>query len=190
VPKGIDISDEMITYFIKRTKYHTYLVHKYLTEIMNFQLPGIDNKILDEERMEHDESKFDTPELIPYLLLTWRYLKRETDKNFDYPKNIQDQITKMTEHHVRNSKHHPEYWTKSKVPLINPNNRDAPPDEKINCYEMPLSYVACMVADWKAMSEEKETDAREWADKNIDVRWLFSDKQKELIYNILEKWAE
>ena len=58
---------------------------------------------------------------------------------------------------------------------------------KAKGFKMPLLYIAEMVADWMAMSEEKNTCPYEWADKNIGVRWNFTDKQKEFIYNILDK---
>jgi len=35
------------------------------------------------------------------------------------------------------------------------------------------------------MSEEKGNTPQTWADKNVNIRWKFNDKQKELIYKIL-----
>jgi len=41
---------------------------------------------------------------------------------------------------------------------------------------MPDIAIAEMIADWQAMSEElKKNSAREWFDKQKDVRWHFSD---------------
>lgn len=34
--------------------------------------------------------------------------------------------------------------------------------------------IAEMIADWLAMSEEKNSDPYEWAKKNINVRWKFT----------------
>ena len=28
--------------------------------------------------------------------------------------------------------------------------------------------------------------AKEWADKNVNIRWKFTDKQKDLIYELIE----
>ncbi len=38
-----------------------------------------------------------------------------------------------------------------------------------------------------AMSEEKGGTPKNWADKNVNVRWKFTDKQKDLIYELIEK---
>jgi hypothetical protein len=43
-----------------------------------------------------------------------------------------------------------------------------------------------MVADWQAMSEELKTNtAREWFNKQKDVRWHFSKHQEQLIDKLL-----
>lgn len=187
----IAITEEMITHFNKRTNHHIELVNKYLDKMLKANLPGIDKKILEEEKATHDDSKFDDPEVIPYVLLTWRYLQRDTgNEKFDYPQNIQDKITEITEIHVKNNKHHPEYWSEQDTPAINPNDRDKPPEVKIECYKMPLSYVMCMVADWLAMGEERGNSAKDWADDNIDVRWLFTDNQKKMIYDVIDTWQD
>ena len=58
--------------------------------------------------------------------------------------------------------------------------------------KMPLTYVAQMVTDWTAMNEEKNKDkdlerysAKDWADKNVNIRWSFSPAQVEFIYEII-----
>jgi hypothetical protein len=51
---------------------------------------------------------------------------------------------------------------------------------------MPNMDIAEMAADWMAMSEEKGTEPKDWADKNVNVRWNFTPKQVDLIYELLE----
>jgi hypothetical protein len=42
-----------------------------------------------------------------------------------------------------------------------------------------------------AMSEEKSTDPYDWAKKNIGIRWKFTDGQKRLIYDLMDKcWSK
>lgn len=43
-----------------------------------------------------------------------------------------------------------------------------------------------MVADWFAMSEELGGHPKDWADKNINIRWSFSQEQKNLIYDLIK----
>lgn len=51
---------------------------------------------------------------------------------------------------------------------------------------MPEIDVAEMVADWQAMAEELQTNtAREWFEKQKDVRWHFSERQVKLIDKLL-----
>jgi hypothetical protein len=57
----------------------------------------------------------------------------------------------------------------------------------VDATRMPLTYIALMVADWCAMSDEKSTDPYEWAKNNINVRWKFTKEQEALIYELLNK---
>ena len=66
-------------------------------------------------------------------------------------------------------------------------SRDTPPERIVNATKMPLSYVAAMIADWLAMSEEKKTCPYEWAKKNVGIRWEFTKEQEKLIYDLLDK---
>ena len=72
--------------------------------------------------------------------------------------------------------------------IINKNNRDEPIEGvMIDSTKMPDLALAEMVADWCAMSEEKHTDPIDWARKNVNVRWKFTDSQTKLIYDLIEK---
>lgn len=76
-----------------------------------------------------------------------------------------------------------------KSDIINFKNRDGIPDKMVDATKMPDLYVCEMVADWLAMSEEKGTKAQDWADKNVGVRWGFTDYQKSLIYELIGEFG-
>jgi hypothetical protein len=42
-----------------------------------------------------------------------------------------------------------------------------------------------MCADWMAMAEEKGTNPLTWAEKNVNIRWKFTEGQTKKIYEIL-----
>ena len=44
-----------------------------------------------------------------------------------------------------------------------------------------------MVCDWTSVSQEMEgnSDATDWANKNINKRWTFTEEQVKLIYDII-----
>ncbi len=51
--------------------------------------------------------------------------------------------------------------------------------------------IAEMVCDWQAMSEELGTNtARQWYDKQKNVRWSFSEEQDALIDKLLKVFEE
>lgn len=190
----IEITPEMTDHFEKRTLHHISLVQKYLMMMMKSceDLQAEDSElyaILKDEYDTHDKIKFESEELMPYILIQWRYKKREEgDKSFDYSKEVQDAITEATSHHIKNSKHHPDYWipNKESIQLINPNNRDKPLDNVLDTTEMPFAYICCMVADWMAMSEEKGTNPNDWANNNINIRWKFTEEQEDMIYALIK----
>jgi hypothetical protein len=67
-------------------------------------------------------------------------------------------------HHNQTNEHHPEHWQGIK--------------------NMPSVFVAEMVADWKARSEEFGTSLREWIDEAATKRFGFTkedDIYKEII---------
>ena len=41
-------------------------------------------------------------------------------------------------------------------------------------------------ADFCAMAKEKGGKPKDWADKNVNIRWKFNDSQKDLIYSLME----
>jgi len=178
------VKTEMVEWFNSRTNKHISLVRKYGDMIAD-NYPEYD-ELIDIVR-NHDASKFVEPEHTPYIHISWKY--KCADKGVDYkiPDGIDD--TSATLHHVKNNKHHPEYWS-TQDDVINSENRDKP-KEVIFAQDMPNIYVAEMVADWCAMSEERGGHPKDWADKNVGVRWDFTEEQIEIIYDIINNiWRD
>lgn len=179
-------TDEMKKWYEQRTSRHIKLVGKYCEKISQ-EFPEF--KELIERAKVHDNSKYESPEMAPYIWLTWKYKCKDDGKDFnsyDPPEDIDERMHEATEHHVLNNSHHPEYHCGKKEDVINRDNRDKPSGKVLDATKMPDLDIAEMCADWCAMSEEKSTDPKEWADKNINKRWKFTDEQSRLIYKLIE----
>jgi hypothetical protein len=164
------------------------LVDKYLNRIIRLNDSRLDNNVLKHEKEIHDQSKFEKPEHEPYIKLTWNYYLKDHGKKINWSSKELKEMQEATFHHVKTNKHHPEAWDKnSTIEAINNKDRDKPSGYIIDATGMPLSYIATMVADWCAVSEEKETDPYKWCEMNINKRWIFTDKQIKLIYDLLNK---
>lgn len=179
----------MINFFNDRTNKHISLVQNYIFKIINIGDERIDNTILKNEVINgHDKSKWEEPEHTPYLFLTWKKHQENIGNSYDISNNIKRSIQRATFHHVKYNLHHPEYWDdNSTIDNINGNDRDKPSEKMTDATLMPLSYIAIMVADWLAMSEEFSTNPYDWAKNNINVRWRFTTEQEKLIYDLLKK---
>lgn len=185
------VTQDMLDHFHKRTNLHISLVQKYLQDIINLKDPRLDLAELEKEK-SHDQSKFKEPEIGPYIYVNWSYHQKDLNKKYDPPEATKEQMQAATFHHVKTNLHHAEAWDKNATEeSINPKDRDKVPDKMVDATSMPLTYVASMVADWLAMSSEKKTNPYEWAEKNINKRWKFSEEQVKLIYDLLDKiWVQ
>ncbi len=193
------VTDEMIQWYEERTRKHIMLVQKYcrlinaweearfnhgfiLVTDPSFGGTGIE---LNEIAIGHDVSKLIYPEVYPYIWITWNYKCKDEGKEFLMPDYIKIHAGEATFHHVKNNPHHPEYWD-DEVKMEKREDRDIPTRWSLaNATKMPDIYIAEMVADWLAMSEEKGTSVKNWADKNVNIRWKFTDEQKNLIYELI-----
>jgi len=177
--------DAMKDFFKERTLKHISLVKKYLNRLNK-------HYSYDFKEEDHDKSKFEDPEYEPYLYITWKHKSDNENEDYEIPDEWKDRCHEATFHHVKTNKHHPEYWdsTLTENP-INKEDRDKPSDKVVDATKMPKKYILEMVADWCAMSEEKGNTPKEWADKNMGVRWEFSPEQKDLIYEAIDLiWDE
>ncbi len=136
----------------------------------------------------HDDSKWEDPEYTPYVWLTWRYKCKDDGIELELPDGMDERIQKATWHHITVNKHHPEYWddNASFESNLNSKDRDKPPENPVDATKMDDISLAEMVCDWNAMGLERGNTAESWADKNVNVRWLFTDDQVENIY----KWIK
>jgi len=179
-----DQYNKMKDWFDKRTNNHIKLVQKYCKKIEEYDPQKFMGLSL--QAKPHDQSKFKQPELDPYLYISWDYKCKDDGVAFDIPDDINDKMNKATEHHVKTNPHHPDYHSDKEVNLINRADRDKPPAEIIDATKMPILDVAEMVADWCAMGEEKGTQPKSWANKNVNIRWKFTPKQTKLIYELIQ----
>jgi len=175
--------EEMKDWFEKRTKNHIERVQKYCKKVAD-EFPEF--KELIERGKIHDQSKYKSPEMEPYIYTTWQYKCKDDGREFECPDGMDEKMSIATEHHVKHNRHHPEFHCKKEVDLINRGDRDKPPEEIIDATGMKDLDVAEMCADWMSMSEERGGKPQEWAKKNVNVRWEFTDEQEELIYKILD----
>jgi len=183
----------MKEYFKYRTGYHLWCVRKWSDKISNLNDSRIDRYLLEKERDDHDNGKWLEPEYTPYLYISWFYKCKRENVEFNIPIKIKEQMHEATFHHIKSHKHHPEFWDLNMtIDNLNRNDRDEPASEYlVDGTRMPLTYVASMVADWFAMSEELGGHPKEWADKNINIRWKFNDNQIRLIYDLIQRvWCE
>jgi len=182
------ITEEMKNFFRLRTRAHLYLVNKYHNKISKLKDSRINQELFDQERDEHDAFKWIDPEHTPYVLLTWRYEQKRQGKDFVLPDSIKQAIHVATFHHIKNHRHHPEFWwDDASLDNLNKDDRDRPNAGKIvDGTKMPMTYVAAMVADWMAMSEELGGHPRKWAEDNVNIRWTFTTEQTNFIFELID----
>lgn len=182
-------TNSMKDHFKYRTGYHLWCVRKWSDRIAALNDPRIDRVLLDKERDDHDEGKWLEPEYTPYLFISWNYKCKREGVPFDLPPETQQQMHEATFHHIKSHRHHPEFWDDDvAIDGLNKDDRDRPAAGRlVDGTKMPLTYVAAMVADWFAMSEELGGHPKNWADKNVNIRWKFTDIQTAFIYELIKK---
>jgi hypothetical protein len=169
-------------FFNHRTHRHINLVQKYAQRIAELH-PELAGVI--EQAASHDASKYEDPEYEPYLHITWDYKCKDEGKSYQMPSHIDGNAATL--HHIKSNRHHPEYHDEgSGEDSLNREDRDAIPDRPTDATGMSDIDIAEMVADWCAMSEEKGGHPKDWAEKNVNVRWKFTDDQSDLIYNLID----
>lgn len=173
---------EMKKFFEERTNNHINRVKKYAQKISD-KFPELSGVV--EQAKNHDSSKYESPEYESYLYITWSYKCKDDGKDFKIPDEIDDNAATL--HHIKNNRHHPEFHDEgSNDKSLNRNDRDAVPERATDGTKMTNIDIAEMVSDWLAMSEEKGTSIKDWADKNINKRWNFTDDQVDLIYKLID----
>jgi hypothetical protein len=176
---------EQINNFKIRLSKHIYYVQMFCNKLSNF-LDKDTNEKLFKSVINHDKSKFESPEFGPYVLLNWSQKCKRENKEFNLSKEDNDDIIEATLHHIKNNAHHPEYWSEDKTKAnLSSTNRDNS-IECINAFNMPKEAIAEMLCDWAAMSFELKTNTiKEWYNKVKDVRWSFSKEQEKFIESLI-----
>lgn len=160
------ITKQMKDYFKKRTDEHIDRVIQNISVLPDNYM-GYDKSELLERANLHDNTKFSDSEFLPYIYCTEFHRCKDNNIPFTYPDGIEEKVKQATKHHILNNKHHPECLTPNKM-------------NDIDLIEM--------VADWKAMAQEKNENSGsplKFARDNINKRWDFNEKQKEKIYQII-----
>ena len=182
------ITPEMEEHYIKRTMSHIEKVQDNGLRLIEL-LPFGENEKYEFLAIirEHDASKFKEPERSLYVLISWRYhIEEDKFKEINLPEWLLTEMTKITEYHTKNNKHHPEYWDTSLISgFINPENRDET-EVMVDGTQMPKLHIMEMVCDWCSVSEERGGDPTDWADMNVNKRWKFTKEQVELIYGTIK----
>lgn len=187
--------EEKEKYFEERTLKHRELVKEAARKIVK-KYPEFKELLSLAE--VHDESKFHEPQRTPYISISWRHkLENEKDgfgpisnKGYKTPGTLdKEEENKATLDHITNEPHHPEYWNKEKANLSKECR-----DKGVECIDvskMPPLAISEMISDWEAMSEElKKNTAREWFEKQRNVRWHFSSEQEDLVDKLLKVFEE
>ena len=180
--------DKMKDWFEKRTNKHIKSVQDYCKKIADYDSERF-GKLVDQAK-DHDASKFKDPEIEPYVYVTWSYKCKDDGVDWEPPEGMDEKMNEATTYHVLNNRHHPEFHAGEDSNVINKEDRDNPVRDKvIDATDMPDLDIGEMVADWMAVSRERGNTPKSWADKNVNIRWEFNDKQKDLIYELIrEVW--
>lgn len=177
------ITAEMVQHFISRTRKHIALVQK-AADLAAAASPE-EYGDLPTQVINHDASKFQEPEYLPYVLLTWQYKCYGEKTKFQVTKEQQAAMHAATLHHIRHNDHHPEAWATEEAQL-DANDRDKSKSAiDVSC--MPKLAIQHAVCDWWAMSEEKGTNTvRQWYDSVRGTRWVFSRSQEQWIEALIK----
>lgn len=175
----LKLNFEDVSFFYDRTQKHISLVRENAYKLTKFYTTDLFGLIQSVDH--HDESKFRFPEFLPYVLITKIY--REKINISEEDKII---IRKATYDHVLSNKHHPEYFCNDRnIDIINVFDRDKP-SKNLIIKNMGIINIAEMVCDWEAMSIEKKSKTKDWADSNIGTRWTFEENEKDYIYEFIK----
>ena len=157
---------EMIEFYERRTIAHIGRVRSCLDVMAEMTEYGAELLI---RGQDHDASKFESEERIPYIWLTEFHRCRRNGEYFLYPEGVAEQVEEAVRHHMSVNRHHPEYH----------------PDPD----EMSEVDLIEMVCDWTAMAQEFDQNggsARGWADKVIGIRVHFGPRHRQFVYSMIE----
>lgn len=151
---------------------HIGNVGKALEVLFNLDIPYIKENIdkLREIVKEHDASKYEEPEWSAYL----HHFYPENDEE----KMMEEEFDNATLHHIKNNKHHWNYWVDEENNLI----------DDIDEEEYKL-YTIERICDWLAMAAQHEEGPTEYWEANKDFV-VQPDYAKSLCDEIFNKVPE
>ncbi|WP_425397556.1 DUF5662 family protein [Aeoliella sp.] len=161
-----DPTPDMIEFYERRTREHISRVRRCL-EVMARVTDHAEELL--QRASQHDASKFEPEERVPYIWLTEHHRCRKSGKPFAYPPGVEAQVEAAIAHHMSHNRHHAEFH-----------------DDPNDMTEVDLIEMVC---DWTAMAQEFHQcggSARGWADKTIGVRVHFSDEKRQFVYAMIE----
>ena len=181
--------NEIEEFHLQRMDKHISKVKKYLLEFTNSDLSkelNFSKRDAIELGNKHDQDKIEGDLFEQYKYISWLYKCKLAEVPCDIP--YTEDMDKATTAHIRNNKHHPEYWDPNFTPQVvtDFNQRDSTKLKSRDGRKMPVAHIIEMCCDWKATSEERGNKAVDWAYKCLrDKRYIFTDNQWDLIYRIL-----
>ena len=170
-----ELIDDKFELFTKRTLEHIERVKK--NALIIYEYDPIRFKLILDIADAHDASKFKEPEFTPYVQLSFYYMCKRAGETCDTHPELMEQIKDAVFHHIKNNRHHPEYY-------FDKTKRDRG-GQIIDAIKMPAISIAEMVCDWQAMSQEMKNNAEDFAKAVIDKKYIFSPDQVNLIYELI-----
>lgn len=164
------ITNEMKEHFYIRMNKHIDLVN-YFANKLSLSFPN------------HDKDKFSEQCLNTQIIFSW--CKKN---NIPLPSKDELDIDYYTLRHIMTQKHHPEYYVTNKRLLVGFTRNK--PTYNLPCQNMERDSLIEMCCDWCAMSKEFHNTPHSWANKTVNKRWLFTEEQTKLIYEILDFLSE
>jgi hypothetical protein len=153
---------------IERVKNNALIIYKY---------DSIRFKLLLDQTDFHDASKFKEPEFTPYVQLSYYYSCKRKGISCETDPELKELIKDAVFHHIKNNRHHPEYYFDDAI-----RERDG---QIIDATKMPAIPISEMVCDWMAMSQELNNSVVDFADSVVNKKFIFSPDQVTLIYDLI-----
>ncbi len=153
----------------KRTKKHIARVQHFYYKLLEGSLiPSPDIDII--RLLDHDKDK-----------LKLRNLVRQSFRYLPEPLSYREKLAihNVVMEHIKSNRHHCEYWS----------DGDYATDGN-DCTKMEATYLYEMCADWAATSEENGNGLMDWYWKVVNKKFLFSDRQVEIIRPVCEYLSE
>ena len=156
----------MREHFQKRMKTHIDRVNYFAKKLtLSFQ--------------EHDADKFLPENVDIQTKFSWScFINRSLDGK------EAEELDRVTLIHITTQQHHPEYWVEDKS-LLEGFTRHIP-TMGLDCSKMSNVAIYEMCCDWCAMAKQFHSHPKNWADKTVNKRWMFTDEQVTLIYDTLK----